>query len=120
MTDNDSMNLNTLCNFANGTFVTLDDCLPDTETEDAADQQLIAALAATPQPLARTEAEAKGPQQCDLPNWAQTKEAETKSVCLVAKDTQRPGSRLVEAVVDSGAEESVALPSALPDAHGGW
>ena len=30
MTDNDSMNLNTLCNFANGTFVTLDDCLPDT------------------------------------------------------------------------------------------
>ena len=24
------MNLNTLCNFANGTFVTLDDCLPDT------------------------------------------------------------------------------------------
>ena len=26
----DSMNLNTLCNSANGTFVTLDDCLPDT------------------------------------------------------------------------------------------
>ena len=25
------MNLNTLCNFANGTFVTLDDCLPDTQ-----------------------------------------------------------------------------------------
>ena len=33
MTDNDSMNLNTLCNFANGTFVTLDDCLPDTGYE---------------------------------------------------------------------------------------
>ena len=32
MTDNDSMNLNTLCNFANGTFVTLDDCLPDTSS----------------------------------------------------------------------------------------
>ena len=29
----DSMNLNTLCHFANGTFVTLDDCLPDTDTE---------------------------------------------------------------------------------------
>ena len=28
----DSMNLNTLCNFANGTFVTLDDCLPDTKS----------------------------------------------------------------------------------------
>ena len=27
----DSMNLNTLCNFANGTFVTLDDFLPDTQ-----------------------------------------------------------------------------------------
>ena len=27
------MNLNTLCNFANGTFVTLDDCLPDTGYE---------------------------------------------------------------------------------------
>ena len=26
------MILNTLCNSANGTFVTLDDCLPDTET----------------------------------------------------------------------------------------
>ena len=26
------MNLNTLCNSANGTFVTLDDCLPDTES----------------------------------------------------------------------------------------
>ena len=26
----DSMNLKTLCNSANGTFVTLDDCLPDT------------------------------------------------------------------------------------------
>ena len=25
------MNLNTLCNSANGTFVTLDDCLPDTD-----------------------------------------------------------------------------------------
>ena len=33
MTDSDSMNLNTLCNFANGTFVTLDDCLPDTGYE---------------------------------------------------------------------------------------
>ena len=33
MTDNDSMNLNTLCNSANGTFVTLDDCLPDTGNE---------------------------------------------------------------------------------------
>ena len=33
MTDNDSMNLNTLCNFANGTFVTLDECLPDTGYE---------------------------------------------------------------------------------------
>ena len=33
MTVNDSMNLNTLCNFANGTFVTLDDCLPDTGYE---------------------------------------------------------------------------------------
>ena len=33
MTDNDSMNLNTLCHFANGTFVTLDDCLPDTGYE---------------------------------------------------------------------------------------
>ena len=33
MTDNDSMNMNTLCNFANGTFVTLDDCLPDTGYE---------------------------------------------------------------------------------------
>ena len=29
----DSMNLNTLCNFADGTFVTLDDCLPDTGYE---------------------------------------------------------------------------------------
>ena len=29
----DSMNLNTLRNFANGTFVTLDDCLPDTDYE---------------------------------------------------------------------------------------
>ena len=33
MTDNDSMSLNTLCNFADGTFVTLDDCLPDTGYE---------------------------------------------------------------------------------------
>ena len=30
------MNLNTLCNFANGTFVTLDDCLPDTGNEPKA------------------------------------------------------------------------------------
>ena len=29
----DSMNLNTLCNSANGTFVTLDDCWPDTGCE---------------------------------------------------------------------------------------
>ena len=36
------------------------------------------------------------------------KEAETKSVCAIAKDTPRTGFRLVEAVVDSGAEETVA------------
>ena len=33
MTHNDSMNVNTLCNFANGTFVTLDNCTPDTGYE---------------------------------------------------------------------------------------
>ena len=33
MTDRDSMNLNTLCHFANGSFVTLDDCMPDTGYE---------------------------------------------------------------------------------------
>ena len=32
----------------------------------------------------------------------------------VAKDTSRTGSRLVEAVVGSGAEESVALPNVFP------
>ena len=32
----DSMILNTLCNSANGTFVTLDDCLPDTGCEGSA------------------------------------------------------------------------------------
>ena len=36
------------------------------------------------------------------------KVAETKSVCAIAKDTPRAGYRLVETVVDSGAEESVA------------
>ena len=30
MTDRDSMNFNPLCHFANGSFVTLDDCMPDT------------------------------------------------------------------------------------------
>ena len=30
MTDGDSVTMNTLCNSANGTFVTLDDYLPDT------------------------------------------------------------------------------------------
>ena len=42
------------------------------------------------------------------------KEAETKSVCAIAKDTPRRGFRLVEAVVDSGAEESVAPPNVFP------
>ena len=31
MTDRDSMDFNPLCHFANGSFVTLDDCMPDTE-----------------------------------------------------------------------------------------
>ena len=31
MTDGDSVTMNTLCNSANGTFVTLDDYLPDTQ-----------------------------------------------------------------------------------------
>ena len=38
----------------------------------------------------------------------------TKSVCAVAKDTPSAGSRLVEAVVDSGAEASVAPPKGFP------
>ena len=33
MVDNDSMTMNTLCNSANGTFVTLDEYLPDTNVE---------------------------------------------------------------------------------------
>ena len=33
MTDGDSVTMNTLCNSANGTFVTLDDYLPDTGYE---------------------------------------------------------------------------------------
>ena len=33
MTDRDSMNFNPLCHFANGSFVTLDDCMPDTGYE---------------------------------------------------------------------------------------
>ena len=41
------------------------------------------------------------------------KEEETKSVCAIAKDTPRAGFRLVEAAVDSGAEESVA-PNVFP------
>ena len=40
MTDRDSMNFNPLCHFANGSFVTLDDCMPDTETDkDSNDYQ---------------------------------------------------------------------------------
>ena len=42
------------------------------------------------------------------------KEEETKSVCAIAKDTPRAGFRLVEAAVDSGAEESVAPPNVFP------
>ena len=34
MTDRDSMNFNPLCHFANGSFVTLDDCMPDTGCDD--------------------------------------------------------------------------------------
>ena len=34
-------------------------------------------------------------------------------MCVVAKDTPRAGSRSVEAVVDSGSEESVATPNAF-------
>ncbi len=37
-----------------------------------------------------------------------------KVVCTVAKDPTKKGLRLVEAVVDSGAEESVAPPKAFP------
>ena len=39
------------------------------------------------------------------------KEEETKSVCAIAKDTPRAGFRLVEAVVDSGAEDSLTPPN---------
>ena len=42
------------------------------------------------------------------------KGAETKSVCAIAKDTPKAGFRLVESVVDSGAEESVAIPNVFP------
>ena len=42
------------------------------------------------------------------------KENEAKSVCAIAKDTPRAGFRLVEAVVDSGAEESVTPPNVFP------
>ena len=41
-------------------------------------------------------------------------EEETKSVFAVAKKYPRAGSRLVEAVADPGAEESVAPPNAFP------
>ena len=42
------------------------------------------------------------------------KKAETKSVCAIVKDAPRAAFRLVEAVVDSWAEESVAPPDVLP------
>ena len=42
------------------------------------------------------------------------KEEEPKSVLAIAKDTPRAGSRLVETVVDSGAEESVTPPNVFP------
>ena len=38
-------------------------------------------------------------------------EEETTAVCAVAKDTPREGTRLVEAAIDSGAEESAAPPN---------
>ena len=44
----------------------------------------------------------KEPSDCD------------KAVCTVAKDSTKKGFRLVEAVVDSGAEESVAPPKVFP------
>ena len=42
------------------------------------------------------------------------KESENKVVCAVAKEGVKKGFRLVEAVVDSGAEESVAPPKIFP------
>ena len=41
-------------------------------------------------------------------------EEETKSVCATARDNPRAGFRLLEAVVDSGAEESVTPPNVFP------
>ena len=37
-----------------------------------------------------------------------------KAVCAVAKDAPKKGYRLIEAAVDSGAEESVAPPRLFP------
>ena len=42
------------------------------------------------------------------------KENETQSVCATAKDTPRTRFYLVEAVVDSGTEESVTPPNVFP------
>ena len=46
-----------------------------------------------------------------------TKKSEAKLVCAVAKIGQRKGFRVVEAVVDSSAEGSVAPPRNVPLAN---